>query len=199
VEQINTALTALVTQLQKLPLPREVARPLKTFAKQLDGRVSQAREIPLLLSELSGLQGQALNNLEPDSEPRAPVLGSAAPVWDRKWRLRRRQVSRLPSRPRNLSRPNLSSSLRCPNNPRNWHSLRAFAPQPQARLPRSLSLQHRPMSGLPAKRSSTRPRLRWRRLRFPSQVSSPGSPSLRQRKPRPRRPRRLYRGTCGSA
>ncbi|AJP49795.1 GGDEF domain-containing protein [Pseudomonas simiae] len=68
VDQISTALTALVTQLQKLPLPREVARPLKTFAKQLDGRVSQAREIPLLLSELSGLQGQALNNLEPDGD-----------------------------------------------------------------------------------------------------------------------------------
>ncbi|WP_248731507.1 GGDEF domain-containing protein [Pseudomonas sp. MWU13-2517] len=68
VDQMSTALTALVAQLQKLPLPREVARPLKTFAKQLDGRVGQAQEIPLLLSELSSLQGQALNNLEPDSE-----------------------------------------------------------------------------------------------------------------------------------
>lgn len=68
IEQMSTALTSLVTQLQKLPLPREVSRPLKAFAKQLDGRVSQAREIPLLLSELSGLQGQALNNLEPEGE-----------------------------------------------------------------------------------------------------------------------------------
>ena len=68
VDQISTALTALVAQLQKLPLPREVARPLKTFAKQLDGRVGQAREIPLLLSELSSLQGQALDNLEPEGE-----------------------------------------------------------------------------------------------------------------------------------
>jgi diguanylate cyclase len=75
VEQISTALTSLVTQLQKLPLPREVARPLKTFAKQLDGRVSQAREIPLLLSELSGLQGQALDNLEPDGETLRPGPG----------------------------------------------------------------------------------------------------------------------------
>jgi len=74
VEQIGTALTALVTQLQKLPLPREVSRPLKSFAKQLDGRVGQAREIPLLLSELSGLQGQALNNLETDDEPGRPGL-----------------------------------------------------------------------------------------------------------------------------
>ena len=73
VEQISTALTALVAQLQKLPLPRGVARPLKTFAKQLDSRVGQAREIPLLLSELSSLQGQALDNLEPDGE--APRSG----------------------------------------------------------------------------------------------------------------------------
>lgn len=75
VDQISTALTALVAQLQKLPLPREVARPLKTFAKQLDGRVGQAREIPLLLSELSSLQGQALNNLEPESETVRPGPG----------------------------------------------------------------------------------------------------------------------------
>ncbi|WP_338486335.1 diguanylate cyclase [Pseudomonas trivialis] len=68
VDQISTALTALVAQLQQLPLPREVARPLKAFAKQLDSRVGQAREIPLLLSELSSLQGQALNNLEADGE-----------------------------------------------------------------------------------------------------------------------------------
>src|SRR5471030_3186394 len=67
-DQVSAALNALVTQLQALPLPREVSRPLKAFAKQLDGRVGQAREIPLLLSELSGLQGQALNNLEPEGE-----------------------------------------------------------------------------------------------------------------------------------
>ncbi|MBA2928190.1 diguanylate cyclase [Pseudomonas sp. CCUG 57209] len=75
IDQMSTALTSLVTQLQKLPLPREVARPLKTFAKQLDGRVSQAREIPLLLSELSSLQGQALNNLEPEGEAPRPGPG----------------------------------------------------------------------------------------------------------------------------
>ena len=74
VDQISTALTALVAQLQALPLPREVSRPLKSFAKQLDSRVGQAREIPLLLSELSGLQGQALSNLESDDEPARPGL-----------------------------------------------------------------------------------------------------------------------------
>ena len=74
VNQTSAALTALVTQLQKLPLPREVSRPLKSFAKTLDGRVSQAREIPLLLSELSGLQGKALSQLEHPAEPGRPGL-----------------------------------------------------------------------------------------------------------------------------
>ncbi|WP_248804191.1 diguanylate cyclase [Pseudomonas sp. MWU13-2100] len=73
-EQVSTALSALVTQLQSLPLPREVRRPLKNFAKQLEGRVGQAREIPLLLSELSGLQGKALTQLEQPVEPGRPGL-----------------------------------------------------------------------------------------------------------------------------
>ncbi|SCZ69373.1 MULTISPECIES: GGDEF domain-containing protein [unclassified Pseudomonas] len=74
VEQISSALTALVSQLQSLPLPREVSRPLKAFAKQLDGRVGQAREIPLLLGELSSLQGKALSQLETPAEPDRPSL-----------------------------------------------------------------------------------------------------------------------------
>jgi diguanylate cyclase len=74
VNQTSAALTALVTQLQTLPLPRDVSRPLKSFAKQLDARVSQAREIPLLLSELSGLQGKALSQLETPTEPGRPGL-----------------------------------------------------------------------------------------------------------------------------
>ena len=74
VNQTSAALTALVTQLQTLPLPREVSRPLKSFAKQLDARVGQAREIPLLLSELSGLQGKALGQLEHPAEPGRPGL-----------------------------------------------------------------------------------------------------------------------------
>jgi diguanylate cyclase len=55
-------------------LPREVAQPLKKFAKQLDSRVGQAREMPLLLSELSGLQGKALSQLETPAEPGRPGL-----------------------------------------------------------------------------------------------------------------------------
>lgn len=68
VEQMATALSALVAQLLSLPLPREVAKPLKRFAKDLEDRVNQARELPLLLSELSGLQGQALSRLEHPEE-----------------------------------------------------------------------------------------------------------------------------------
>ncbi|MBZ9784021.1 diguanylate cyclase [Pseudomonas sp. REP124] len=74
INQTSAALTALVTQLQTLPLPRDVSRPLKNFAKQLDNRVSQAREMPLLLSELSGLQGKALSQLEATPEPDRPSL-----------------------------------------------------------------------------------------------------------------------------
>jgi diguanylate cyclase len=74
VNQTSAALTALVSQLQTLPLPREVSRPLKNFAKQLDARVGQVREIPLLLSELSGLQGKALGQLENPTEPGRPGL-----------------------------------------------------------------------------------------------------------------------------
>jgi len=74
VEQMGTALTSLVTQLQSLPLPREVAKPLKKFAKGLEDRVNQAREIPLLLSELSGLQGKAFAELEHPEEASRPGL-----------------------------------------------------------------------------------------------------------------------------
>ncbi|WP_296260498.1 MULTISPECIES: GGDEF domain-containing protein [unclassified Pseudomonas] len=75
VEQMGTALTSLVAQLQSLPLPREVAKPLKRFAKNVEDRVNQARELPLLLSELSGLQGQALSQLEhPEGSARSGFL-----------------------------------------------------------------------------------------------------------------------------
>ncbi|WP_322845418.1 diguanylate cyclase [Pseudomonas sp. B33.4] len=74
IDQVSTALTSLVTQLQALPLPREVAQPLKKFAKQLDSRVGSAREMPLLLSELSGLQGKALSQLDAPAEPGRPGL-----------------------------------------------------------------------------------------------------------------------------
>ncbi|EIK97591.1 diguanylate cyclase [Pseudomonas sp. M47T1] len=74
VTQISTALTALVDQLQTLPLSRDVSKPLKKFAKQVEERAGQAREIPLLLSELSGLQGQAIAGIEANSEGHRPGL-----------------------------------------------------------------------------------------------------------------------------
>ena len=74
VEQMSAALTALVAQLQSLPLPKDVSRPLKKFSKQLEARIGQAREIPLLLSELSGLQGKALSALDTPDEPSRPGL-----------------------------------------------------------------------------------------------------------------------------
>jgi diguanylate cyclase len=74
VGQISSALAALVTQLQTLPLPRDVSKPLKRFAKDLEERAGQARELPLLLSELSGLQGQALTYLEKDETERPGLL-----------------------------------------------------------------------------------------------------------------------------
>lgn len=74
VGQIGNALTALVAQLQSLPLPREVRKPLKRFAKSLDERASQARELPLLLSELSGLQGKAIGAMERTEEAPRPGL-----------------------------------------------------------------------------------------------------------------------------
>ncbi|MFS2156505.1 GGDEF domain-containing protein [Pseudomonas sp. Pseusp122] len=74
VGQISSALAALVTQLQTLPLPRDVSKPLKRFAKDLEERAGQARELPLLLSELSGLQGRALTYLEKDETERPGLL-----------------------------------------------------------------------------------------------------------------------------
>ena len=70
--QVSEALTALVSQLQTLPLPGEVARPLKKLAKKLDGGVSQSRELPPLLGELSGLQGRALSAVQRQDEEARP-------------------------------------------------------------------------------------------------------------------------------
>lgn len=73
-EQVSTAVSKLVEQLQTLPLPRDAAKPLKKFAGNLDKRLSQGRELPLLLSELSALQGAALATLDPLSSAARPGL-----------------------------------------------------------------------------------------------------------------------------
>jgi len=72
--QVSDALTALVTQLQGLPLPSDISRPLKKLAKKLDGGVAQSRELPPLLGELSGLQGRALDALGKPEEERPGFL-----------------------------------------------------------------------------------------------------------------------------
>ncbi|MDN7140900.1 GGDEF domain-containing protein [Pseudomonas sp. JQ170] len=75
IAQVGTALMALVTQLQRMPLPNEVSRALKKFAKQVEVRASQSREMPLLLGELSSLQDQALAALDrPEEAPRPGLL-----------------------------------------------------------------------------------------------------------------------------
>ncbi|WP_409282430.1 diguanylate cyclase [Pseudomonas putida] len=70
--QVSDALTALVGQLQGLPLPSDISRPLKKLAKKLEGGVAQSRELPPLLGELSGLQGRALSALGKPSEEARP-------------------------------------------------------------------------------------------------------------------------------
>ncbi|PWB31587.1 hypothetical protein DCO48_16370 [Pseudomonas sp. SDI] len=74
IAQVGTALNALVNQLQSLPLPGDARRALKKFAKQLEARAAHSREMPLLLSELSALQGQALAHLERPEEAAKPGL-----------------------------------------------------------------------------------------------------------------------------
>jgi len=137
VDQISTALTALVAQLQKLPLPREVARPLKTFAKQLDGRVGQAREIPLLLSELSSLQEQALHNLEPDGE----ISRSGPGLLQRLFGAKEASTETPAPEPEPLPAAKPVAPTPAPESPEPDQSeeltqaLRAFAPLPQALTP----------------------------------------------------------------
>lgn len=62
--QVGDALTALVDQLQGLPLSSDVSKPLKKLAKRLEAGVTQSRDLPPLLGELSGLQGRALAALD---------------------------------------------------------------------------------------------------------------------------------------
>lgn len=60
IEQVASGLSSLVAQLLKMDLPSEVRKPLKRYAKQVDERARQSRELPALLAELSQLQQQAL-------------------------------------------------------------------------------------------------------------------------------------------
>jgi len=63
IEQVATGLASLVAQLLKMDLPGDVRKPLKRYAKQVEERARQSREMPALLAELSQLQQQALQAL----------------------------------------------------------------------------------------------------------------------------------------
>lgn len=60
IEQVATGMASLVAQLLKMDLPSDVRKPLKRFAKQVEQRARQSREMPALLAELGQLQQQAL-------------------------------------------------------------------------------------------------------------------------------------------
>jgi diguanylate cyclase len=194
IDQMSTALAALVAQLQKLPLPREVARPLKTFAKQLDSRVGQAREIPLLLSELSSLQGQALNNLEPDGETPRPGPGLLQRLFGAKDVANEAPAGEPapPSAPPSLpppaaSRPAPESVAEEPAQPDELaQALRAFAPLPQG----SASPQPEPVAPAKAVEIVT-PSVaveaapRTAPIAQPVEVAEPEAPSVEVQEPAP--------------
>ncbi|MGG5870374.1 diguanylate cyclase [Pseudomonas peli] len=72
VEQNISGVTSLTDQLLALEPPREVRKALKQFAKRIEERASQPRELPALLSELSSLQQQALAALEAEPSQARP-------------------------------------------------------------------------------------------------------------------------------
>ncbi|MGX5217329.1 diguanylate cyclase [Pseudomonas segetis] len=73
-ERITEALTALVDQLFRLEPPREIAKPLKAFAKKLERSYEHSSELPALLTELSTLQRQTLAALENQDNKRPGLL-----------------------------------------------------------------------------------------------------------------------------
>ena len=72
VEQNISGVTSLTDQLLALEPPREVRKALKQFAKRIEERASQPRELPALLSELSSLQQQALAALDDEATQARP-------------------------------------------------------------------------------------------------------------------------------
>lgn len=71
--ELSGALHCLTDQLLALPLPAETRKPLKRFARNVDERAAQARELPALLGELSALQGRALA-VQQDEQAASPGL-----------------------------------------------------------------------------------------------------------------------------
>ena len=69
-----SGVTSLTDQLLALEPPREVRKALKQFAKRIEERASQPRELPGLLNELSSLQQQALAAFDTESSAPRPGL-----------------------------------------------------------------------------------------------------------------------------
>lgn len=74
IRQNITALQQIAQQLLNLDLPRDVRLPLKLFARDLEARASQSRELPVLLGELGNLQRRVLEQLSDAEAPRPGLL-----------------------------------------------------------------------------------------------------------------------------
>ena len=72
-DEALTALQQVIEQLQKLDPPREVRKALKSLSRQMEDATSHSYKLPALLSQLSQLQGQALEQLR-SSQPEQPGL-----------------------------------------------------------------------------------------------------------------------------
>ncbi len=71
-EALN-ALQQMVAQLQRLEPPREVRKALKALSRQMEEAVSHIHKLPAVLSQLSQLQGQTLDQLR-SASPEQPGL-----------------------------------------------------------------------------------------------------------------------------
>ncbi len=60
IERLAQGFQRLTAQLLALPLPSEVRKPLKAYARKVRTRAAQSRELPVLLGELGELQDRAL-------------------------------------------------------------------------------------------------------------------------------------------
>lgn len=74
IEQNIAALSQLAQQLLALELPGDVRKPLKHFARDIAARASSSRELPALLTELSGLQRRVLEHFNDASNEQRPGL-----------------------------------------------------------------------------------------------------------------------------
>ncbi|MBO3276104.1 GGDEF domain-containing protein [Pseudomonas schmalbachii] len=74
IRQTVEALARITQQLLALDMPNDVRTPLKRFARDIEARASQIREMPALLEELSDLQDKALESFSESSATQKPGL-----------------------------------------------------------------------------------------------------------------------------